>query len=67
MKRLIEAIMYKNHMSRAEALEAIKDVADAVMEAMEAEEDAEEVFVDETGLEPDYFEGLLEYLWQKVS
>ena len=46
-------------MSRADALQLLREVQAAVYEAFETGEDPEEIFTDLTGLEPDYLLALI--------
>ena len=55
MKDLKRTLMERDDLSSREADELIEEVREAMMESIESGEgDAEEIFTDMTGLEPDY-------------
>lgn len=62
MERIIKILMDRDDMSRKEAIELINDVKEMMQEAIEdgSYMEAEEIFEDELGLEPDY---IFDILW----
>lgn len=62
MERIIKILMDRDDMSRKEAIELINDVKEMMQEAIEDGSyiEAEEIFEDELGLEPDY---IFDILW----
>lgn len=62
MERIIKILMDRDDMSREEAIELINDVKEMMQKAIEdgSYMEAEEIFEDELGLEPDY---IFDILW----
>lgn len=61
MLELVQVLMDRDGLSLEEAEKEASEVKEAIHEAMMNGEDPEEVFMDMTGLEPDYLEELLDY------
>ncbi|WP_300806862.1 hypothetical protein [uncultured Desulfovibrio sp.] len=59
LKEMLQILMERDGMSRADALQLLREVQAAVYEAFETGEDPEEIFTDMTGLEPDYLLALI--------
>jgi 20S proteasome alpha/beta subunit len=55
----IEVLMQRDDLTEEEAIEIVKDAVEAALEELLHDGDPEEVWMQETGLEPDY---LMEYL-----
>ena len=54
MDNFMNTLMARDGLSYDEALELVEETREVCLDAIEAGEDAEEVFRDLTGLEPDY-------------
>ncbi len=54
MRELLTILMRRDGLTREEAIEILREAHEAVLEAIDNGEDPEEVFMDITGLEPDY-------------
>lgn len=56
MNRVVQILMNRDGMTETEAREAVQDCVDMMEEAIEAGHylEAEDIFMDELGLEPDY-------------
>lgn len=61
MLELVRILVDRDGLSLEEAEKEASEVKVAIHEAMMNGEDPEEVFMDMTGLEPDYLEELLDY------
>jgi len=59
MKPLKQTLMERDLLTSDEADDLIKETRELMLEAIEIGEDAEEVFSDMTGLEPDYIMEIL--------
>lgn len=55
----IEVLMQRDDLTEEEATEIVQDAVQAALEELASDGDPEEVWMQETGLEPDY---LMEYL-----
>lgn len=55
----IQILMQRDDLTEEEATEIVKDAVEAALEELFYDGDPEEVWMEETGLEPDY---LIEYL-----
>ena len=53
-KEIVEIFMSRDGMTREDAIEHLKEAYSAVQEAIPNGDDADEVWMEETGLEPDY-------------
>lgn len=61
MERVVRILMNRDGISREEAMEIALDVKSEMLEAIEAGDysEAESIFEDELGLEPDYIPAFL--------
>lgn len=58
-KEIVEIFMRRDGMIREDAIEHFKEAYSAVQEAILNGDDADEVWMEETGLEPDYLYNLM--------
>lgn len=58
-KEIVEIFMRRDGMTREDATELLKEAYSAVQEAILNGDDADEVWIEETGLEPDYLYNLM--------
>lgn len=58
-EEIIEVFMRRDGMTREDAIEHLKEAYLAVREAIENGYDADEIWMEETGLEPDYLYNLM--------
>ena len=58
-KEIVEIFMHRDGMIREDAIELLKEAYSAVQEAILNGDDADEIWMEETGLEPDYFYNLM--------
>lgn len=58
-KEIAEIFMQRDGMSHEDALEYLREAYSAVQEAILNGDDADEVWMEETGLEPDYLYNLM--------
>ena len=56
---IVKLLMEREDISREEANEMLSDARGEVLDALENGEDAEEIFTDITGLEPEYMSCIL--------
>ena len=59
MLELLTILMRRDGLTREEALENLCNAREAVLEAIENGDDPEDVFMNITGLEPDYIVGII--------
>lgn len=59
MRELLTILMRRDGLTREEALETLRDAREAVLEAIQNGDDPEDVFMDITGLEPDYIMNII--------
>lgn len=58
-KEIVEIFMRRDGMTREDAIELLEEAYSAVQEAILDGDDAEEVWMEETGLELDYLHNLM--------
>lgn len=58
-KEIIEIFMHRDGLSREDAIEVLNEAYSAVQDAILGGYDADEIWMEETGLEPDYLYNLM--------